>query len=174
MSAKGKVQSILIVDDSPSIINFLNASLADYGYETLTATNGKIAVAEAINHKPDLILLDINMPEMDGYEACRILKSDLRTKEIPIIFISTQNEKFNRLRAFEVGAIDYIAKPILIEETLARVGVHLKLRCKMAQLEEFNNAMVDREMRIIELKNEVNEIASKYGENRPYPEVWED
>lgn len=174
MSTEIKSQSILIVDDSVSILGYLSASLKDHGYEIYTATNGSLAVEVAIDKIPDLILLDINMPEMDGYEACRALKNDKRTKEIPVVFISIQEDKLNKLKAFEVGAIDYITKPIIIEETLARVGVHLKLSSKIAELEEFNKIMVDREMRIIELKNEVNELALKLGSKGPYPEVWDD
>lgn len=174
MSTENKSQSILIVDDNISILSFLSASLRDHGYDIITAANGSLAVEAARDNMPDLILLDINMPEMDGYEACKIIKSDKHTKEIPIIFISTQGEKFNKLKAFEVGAIDYITKPILIEETLARVSVHLNLSSKIAELEEFNKIMVDREMRIIELKNEINEFALKLGEKSPYPEVWND
>jgi len=166
--------TVLIADDNPNNLKVLSDMLISFGYEVRVAVNGKTAVESAKAELPDMILMDIHMPEMNGYEACIKLKSSSKTKEVPIIFVSAVNEEFNKVKAFEMGAVDYLTKPLQIEETRARVKVHLDLRRKILELEEFNRVMVNREMRIIELKNEVNRLADKLGEKTPYPEVWDD
>lgn len=173
MSNDYSAQLILIADDNPNNLKVLSETLNSFGYNVSVAINGKAAVESAKVQPPDLILLDVHMPEMDGYEACKALKSDNKTKEIPVIFISSLDEQFNKVKAFEVGAVDYITKPIQIDETRARVDVHMQLNNKMQELDKFNKVMVDREMRIIELKEEINKLSSQLGKNIPYPEVWE-
>ena len=113
---------------------------------------------------PDLILLDIHMPEMDGYEACRQLKSDSRTRHIPVLFVSAMNEEFNKLKAFEAGAVDYITKPLMIEEARARINVHLELQRRLQE-----NEASHKEVAV--LKKEVNSLAEELGRSIPYPEV---
>ncbi len=164
--------SILIADDNPNNLKILSETLTGFGYDIRVAMDGKAAVESAFTIVPDMILLDIHMPEMDGYEACRILKKDIRTKDVPVIFISALNEQFNKIKAFNYGAVDYLTKPIQMEETKARVEIHLELRQNIKELKEFNKIMLDREMRNIELKKEVNTLASELGKEAPYPEIW--
>ncbi len=173
MGGKEKL-SILIADDNPNNLKVLSETLIEFGYHVRVAMDGKAAVDSAFAEAPDMILLDIYMPEMDGYEACVMLKNDLRTKDVPIIFISALDEQFNKIKAFRYGAVDYLTKPIQIEETKARVEVHLTLRQKIKELQEFNKIMLEREMRNIELKKEVNKLASELGKETPYPEIWEE
>lgn len=172
MSIHDKKSTILIADDNPNNLKVLSETLTEFGYNIRVAMDGKAAVKSALAEVPDMILLDIHMPEMDGYEACKKLKKESRTKEVPIIFISALNESFNRIKAFDYGAVDYLTKPIQTEETKARVAVHLKLRQKIKELETFNKIMLDREMRVIELKKEVNELITATGKEAPYPEIW--
>lgn len=167
-------KSILIADDNPNNLKVLSETLMKFGYDVRIAMDGKAAVESALTKVPDMILLDIHMPEMDGYEACSVLKKDPRTKDIPVIFISALNEQFNKIKAFKHGAVDYLTKPIQMEETKARVEVHLELHQKIIELEEFNKIMLDREMRNIELKTEVNELASQLEIEIPYPEIWKE
>ncbi|MEX0322961.1 MAG: response regulator [Puniceicoccaceae bacterium] len=163
--------SILIADDNLENLKVLSTALIGFGYEVRIATNGRKALESAFIKAPDLILLDIHMPELDGYETCREFKKDLRTRDIPIIFVSALDEPFNKVKAFRQGAIDYLTKPIEMEEVRARVEVHLLLRQKIKELEDFNRIMVEREMRMIELKNEVNALSRELGRHEPYPEA---
>ena len=120
--------TILVVDDTPDNITLLCSLLGEI-YRNKVATNGKraIAIAEAEPH-PDLILLDIMMPEMDGYEVCRYLKSQESTRNIPIIFLTAKTQEGDETRGFELGAVDYITKPITPAILLARVSTHLALQ----------------------------------------------
>jgi PleD family two-component response regulator len=102
------------------------------------ANNGRRALTAAKKEHPDLILLDVVMPEMDGYEVCEQLKADERTANIPIVFISSLNETFNKVRAFSTGAVDYITKPFQVEEVLARVTTHITIRNQQKLLEAHN------------------------------------
>ena len=167
-------QTILIADDNPKNLNLLTAVLQSFGHEVRSVINGLEAVESARAEPPDLILLDIMMPVMDGYEACRLLKVNKLTKDIPVIFVSALDESFNKVKGFKLGAVDYLTKPLQMEEARSRVQVHLDLRRRIRELEEFNKIMLDREMRLIELKKEVNEMAKECGRPRPYDEVWND
>jgi len=120
--------SVVIVDDTPENIRLLAQILGEQGYRVRSAPNGERALATVQKECPDLILLDIVMPDMDGFEVCRNLKADSRLKDIPVIFISALNEVFDKVTAFSVGAVDYITKPFQIEEVLARVQTHLSLQ----------------------------------------------
>jgi CheY-like chemotaxis protein len=169
-----KKKTILIADDNPNNLKVLSEYMTEFGYDVRVAIDGKAAVESARAQIPDMILLDIHMPGMDGYEACKILKRDPRTKDTPVIFVSALNEQFNKLKAFECGAVDYLTKPIQLEETKARVKVHLDLQEKIKELEQFNKIMLAREMRVVELKNEVNSLAAQLGKEVPYPEIWKE
>jgi two-component sensor histidine kinase len=118
---------ILIVDDTPANLELLGGMLKQKGYKVRAALNGNLALQAARNLPPDLILLDVNMPGMDGYEVCRYLKSDSTLHTIPVIFISAYNETPDKLRAFSSGGVDYITKPFQLDEVLARVDIHLQL-----------------------------------------------
>jgi serine phosphatase RsbU (regulator of sigma subunit) len=130
--------NILVVDDTPANLRLLSGMLADQGYKVRPVINGQMALTAAQAASPDLILLDINMPEMNGYEVCERLKADGRTREIPIIFISALDAIEDKVKAFNVGGVDYVTKPFQFEEVLARVETHLALRKLQRQLQEAN------------------------------------
>ena len=123
-----KVPNILIVDDTPANVLLLVRMLTERGYNPRPVLSGKLALQAARAEPPDLILLDIAMPEMNGYEVCELLKADEALKEIPIIFISALNETIDKVKAFRVGGVDYVTKPFQFEEVYARVQTHLQLR----------------------------------------------
>ena len=118
---------ILIVDDTPVNLNVLSAILGKRGYRVRPAISGALAIKAAQKAAPDLILLDVQMPGMDGYEVCRQLKSDAQTRDIPVVFISALDDVLDKVEAFQVGGADYITKPFQIEEVLARVENQLAL-----------------------------------------------
>ncbi|MFA5181550.1 MAG: response regulator [Syntrophales bacterium] len=121
-------QIILVVDDTPENLSLITSLLKDF-YRVKIATNGTKALQIAVsNEPPDLILLDIMMPEMDGYEVCRHLKSDSQTAEIPVIFLTAKSEIEDELKGFDLGAVDFITKPISPPIVLARVRTHLRLK----------------------------------------------
>ncbi|MFH2140459.1 MAG: HD domain-containing phosphohydrolase [Pseudomonadota bacterium] len=124
MSGKGK---ILAVDDTPASLRLLTDLLKSEGYEVLSAINGELALHAASNTPPDLILLDIRMPNMDGYEVCRRLKADSALNDVPVIFVSAASETDEKLMGFKVGAVDYVTKPYQRDELLARVNTHMEL-----------------------------------------------
>jgi two-component system sensor histidine kinase/response regulator len=135
-TSSGQVPSILVVDDTPANLHLLAGMLKDRGYKARPVPSGKLALQAAKSDPPDLILLDITMPEMNGYEVCRRLKADEHLKEIPIIFISALNETMDKVTAFGVGGVDYVAKPFQFEEVEARVKTHLQLRRQQRELQE--------------------------------------
>lgn len=120
--------NILIVDDIPDNIRLLATILTERGYEVGKARNGQMALMSVKTDPPDLILLDINMPNMNGYEVCQHLKSDDQTQHIPVIFISALDEVWDKVKAFNVGGVDYITKPFHDEEVLARVANQLQIQ----------------------------------------------
>lgn len=129
-------QTVLIVDDAEETIAMIRDLLKDL-YRVKVATNGKDALRIAFSGEPpDLILLDIMMPEMDGYEVCGILKGDSQTADIPIIFLTALMDEENELKGLNMGAVDYITKPISPPVVLARVRTHLKMRRMTQYLKE--------------------------------------
>lgn len=126
---------ILIVDDTPNNLRLLSDMLSDRGYEVRKAIDGQMALTSAQVEPPDLILLDIVMPEIDGYGVCQALKSDPKTSHIPVIFLSALDDPLDKVKAFQVGGIDYITKPFQIEEVLARVHSQLTIRYLTQNLE---------------------------------------
>src|SRR5262249_39771080 len=116
---------ILVVDDTPANIQSVSAILKEHGYQISVATNGKQALAVLERVRPDLILLDVLMPEMDGFETCRQLKSTEAWKDIPVIFLTGQTDLEHIVNGFELGAMDYVAKPFHAHELLARVNTHV-------------------------------------------------
>jgi formate hydrogenlyase transcriptional activator len=120
--------TVLVVDDEPLNVDLLEQELGAGGYRTASASSGEEAVALAARTQPDLILLDVVMPGIDGYEACRRLKASEATRAIPVIFLTALTETFEKVRAFREGAVDYVTKPFQTEELLARVGTHIALR----------------------------------------------
>jgi two-component system, NtrC family, sensor kinase len=130
--------NILVVDDTPENLRLLSGILSEKGYQVRPVPNGKLALSAAQSIPPDLVLLDIMMPEIDGYEVCQRLKASEVTKNIPVIFISAINDVMDKVKAFEVGGVDYITKPFQVEEVLARIETHLKICSLQNSLQEKN------------------------------------
>jgi signal transduction histidine kinase len=130
--------NILVVDDTPDNLRLLSAMLTTQGYEVRKALNGKMALNACKINLPDLILLDINMPDMDGYEVCQQLKADETTKVVPVIFISALDDVLDKVKAFDVGASDYITKPFHTAEVISRIENQIDLRSLQVQLHKKN------------------------------------
>lgn len=128
--------SVLIVDDTPENLEVLSDMLKARGCETRPVPSGRLALMAADAEPPDLILLDINMPEMDGYEVCKLLKENTRLQDIPVIFISAYSDTLDKVKAFSLGAVDYVTKPFQEEEVVARVQAQLQLRRYNVHLEQ--------------------------------------
>ena len=129
-------ETILIVDDVPANVSFLYQFLIRENFKVLLAQNGKGAIQKAVDAKPDLILLDIMMPGMDGFEVCQALKNREDTRDIPIIFMTALAETVDKVKGLSLGAVDYIAKPVQHEEVLARIATQLNLRQLQRELKE--------------------------------------
>lgn len=168
-----KTGDILIVDDTLDNLRLLSAMLAEQGYDVRSVTNGATALMGIRAQAPDLILLDINMPGMNGYEVCRQLKADPATCEIPVIFISALNEVFDKVKAFSVGGVDYIAKPFQVEEVMVRIENQLKLKRLQAQLQSQNARLQQAEVELRQaleqeqaLNQRIEEMATLEERNR--------
>ena len=138
MLTKTEDNTILVVDDNPDNLRLLSGILSEHHYKIRLAPNGERALATVRKEAPGLILLDIMMPVLNGFEVCRQLKQDKETAGIPIIFISALNETIEKVKAFSLGGVDYITKPFKSEEVLARVNTHLTLRFLQLELEAKN------------------------------------
>jgi len=133
--------SVLVVDDTPNNLRLLSELLSDRGYEVRAVIDGSMAIKAAQMRPPDIILLDIKMPGMDGYQVCQVLKQDPRTANTPVIFLSAFNESVDRARAFQAGGADYINKPIQIEEVLIRLEIHLSRQAWQRQAQRATAAL---------------------------------
>lgn len=138
-SEQGK---ILIVDDKPDNLRLLSQILIKQGYEVRKAINGSTALMGVEKFTPDLILLDINMPGMDGYEVCKKLKSNRQTRQITVIFLSASDKVMDKVQAFEVGGVDYITKPFQVPEVLARVETQIKIKRFNQMRETLSRAII--------------------------------
>lgn len=147
-------QRVMVIDDTPANLGLLEDMLVSNGFEVAAFPQGSMALKAAAQQPPDLILLDIMMPEMDGYEVCRRLKAEASTRNIPVIFISALDATENKLRAFTDGGVDYVTKPLQQEEVLARVKTHLQLREMQRELERHN---VDLENLVAEKIREITD-----------------
>ncbi len=147
--AKALKESVLIVDDTPANLRLLTQMLTTHGYKVRPVTEGGQALVSAKATPPDLILLDIMMPNMNGYEVCEHLKADERTRDIPIIFLSALGETQDKIKAFTVGGVDYITKPFQAQEVLARVKTHIALR----------KLQIDLQRRVVELQAFAHTVA---------------
>ncbi len=127
--------SVLIVDDLPNNVRLLSIMLTEKGYQVRKAINGQMALNTVRSLIPDLILLDINMPDLNGYQVCEQLKADEKTREIPVIFISALDDVFDKVKAFQVGGVDYISKPFQGEEVMARIENQLTICRQKKQLQ---------------------------------------
>ncbi|MDH3972942.1 MAG: response regulator [Deltaproteobacteria bacterium] len=156
---------IIVVDDTPSDLHTLIDMLREEGYHVRGAVNGELALQAVKQKLPDLILLDIRMPDCNGFEVCRVLKADERSRHVPVIFVTILEDLKDRLLGFEVGAVDYIPKPIHQEEVVARVNAHLTIHFLQKQLKKTNadleQIVADRTKALTEtneaLKSEIEE-----------------
>lgn len=155
---------VLIADDIPSNVGFISNLLENEEYEVLIATNGVQAYEVATKNLPDLILLDIAMPEMDGYEVCSLLKAEPKTAETPIIFLTAKVEYADIVKGFEVGAVDYVLKPFNSLELLSRVKTHLDLKSKTEQLKSMNLVLEEKVQERTQQLTESNKQLSKLNE----------
>jgi adenylate cyclase len=142
---------ILVVDDTLVNLRILSEMLAAQGYKVRPVTSGPQALQAAIAAPPDLVLLDINMPGMTGYDVCQQLKAHSHTRDVPVIFMSARDEVLDKIRAFEVGGVDYVTKPFHLEELLARVATHVSLRALQRQLQDSARALAEEKRRSDEL-----------------------
>jgi DNA-binding response OmpR family regulator len=133
MTDKGR---ILAVDDTPASLRLLTDLLQDEGYEVRSAIGGELALHAALSNPPELVLLDIRMPGMDGYEVCRRLKADPATRDVPVIFVSAVTETDEKVQGFGLGAVDFVTKPYQRDELMARVRTHLELHRLRHHLED--------------------------------------
>jgi diguanylate cyclase (GGDEF)-like protein len=154
-------QSIVIVDDMPDNLRLLVGILRERGYKVRPAPSGIRALATVRKEPPELVLLDIMMPGMDGYEVCRQLKEDKLTRDIPVIFLSALNEVFDKVKAFKAGGVDYISKPFQVEEVLARVKTHLMLRVQQKALAAQNEELLKKNVLITEQSKELKILATR-------------
>jgi two-component system, sensor histidine kinase and response regulator len=129
-------ETILIVDDTPANLSVLADFLSQAGYSLMVAEDGEDALAQTARTLPDLVLLDVMMPGLDGFETCRRLKAAERTRDLPVIFMTALTDTAEKLRAFEAGAVDYVTKPIQHEEALARIATHLTIRRLRHELQQ--------------------------------------
>jgi two-component system, sensor histidine kinase and response regulator len=145
---------IVIVDDNPANLKLLEDMLLERGYEVRSFPIGRLALAAIMNNPPDLILLDINMPEMNGYEVCQRIRATQDLADIPIVFLSALNDIQDKVKGFQSGGVDYISKPFQLEEVHARVETHLKLhklqQALKAQNEHLEEAVAQRTRELVE------------------------
>jgi two-component system sensor histidine kinase/response regulator len=145
--------NILIVDDAPLSLRLLSQMLVDEGYQVKTAIDGMQALEAVQKTSFDLILLDIMMPEMNGFQVCERLKEDERTRDVPIIFLSVLGETKDKINAFTIGGMDYVTKPFHVKEVLARIGTHVALRNLQKQLQQANRKL-ERQVEELKARNE--------------------
>lgn len=148
--------NILLVDDTPDNLRLLSTMLTEQGYEVRSVINGAMALMGVQAEPPDLILLDINMPQMNGYEVCQQLKAGDRTREIPVIFISALEDVLDKVKAFAVGGVDYITKPFHVEEVLARLENQLTI-CRLQKQLKSQNAQLQQQMLELQELNSLKE-----------------
>ncbi len=149
---------VLVIDDVAQNLQVLNASLAEHGYRVAAAKSGEQAFKALERIQPDLILLDIMMPDMDGYEVCERLKSNRRTKNIPVIFLTAKSESTDLIKGFESGGVDYIIKPFQTPELIARVKTHTELKRNRDLILEYSLQIKDRATELERLNDEKNQF----------------
>lgn len=151
--------TILLVDDNPTNLRVLSEAMSDSGWTILVATDGASAISQVEYALPDLILLDVMMPGIDGFQTCYLLKENPKTSDIPVIFMTALSDVVDKVKGLKLGAVDYITKPFQQEEVLARVAIHLKLRFLNQKLIEQNQLLEQRvEERTVELKQAMQEL----------------
>lgn len=159
--------TIFVVDDNPKNLALLSGILQEAGYEVLAANSGRRALQLIARARPEVVLLDIQMPEMDGYEVCTQLKADEATSAIPVIFISALEDVFDKVRAFETGGVDYVTKPFEAEEVLARVESQLKIFRLQRELERRNSELQRLYDEVVRAQRKTGVVFSALAETLP-------
>lgn len=152
---------ILVVDDTPTNIDVLRHIFIDEGFEISIAMNGETALTLVEKSRPDLILLDVMMPGMDGFEICERLKANSRTRDIPVIFVTAKTEVEDIVRGFQVGSVDYITKPFKSEEVLSRVQTHLKIERLIQEKESLNKQLLRQNDELVASQNQYRIMLEK-------------
>lgn len=137
----GPTHTVLAVDDIPANLELLTSMLDEEGYHVLAARNGAEALSVALQAEPDLILLDVNLPDLDGYEVCRRLKQEPRLSEVPVLFVSAMRDPSDKLQAFAAGGVDYVTKPFHLDEVRARISTQIALRTTRLELQRANQEL---------------------------------
>lgn len=167
ISTPEKEISILVVDDVADNLQILATTLSKQGYQVRCAKNGSTAIRGANTIHPDLIILDIKMPDLDGYQVCQKLKANKQTCDIPVIFLSALDDVLDKVKAFEVGGVDYISKPIQVKEVLVRVKNQISLQIANAKINELNQELERRVyQRTLELKTVVKKLRREINERQ--------
>lgn len=161
--------TILVVDDAPDNLRLLVKLLKQRNYGVRPVPNGALALRAAAEDPPDLVLLDVNMPEMDGYEVCRRLKADPDLRDVPVIFLSAALEPLDKVRAFGAGGVDYVTKPFQIDEMAARIDTHLKLRALRMQLLARNRDLQTTNEKLEELERVRDQLTQMIGHDMRSP-----
>lgn len=152
---------VMIVDDTPANIDVLRRILSEDGFEISIAMSGEAALSLVEKNRPDLILLDVMMPGIDGFETCGKLKANPATKDIPVIFVTAKTEVEDIVHGFKVGGVDYIAKPFKREEVVSRVQTHLKIEQLIQEKENLNKKLQDQNNELVESQNQYRVILEK-------------
>lgn len=170
--AETKKRTLLIIDDNITNLKVAVEYLQAYSFEILTARNGETGLERAQLAQPDLILLDVQMPGIDGFETCRRLKANPTTATTPVIFMTVHSETEHKVRGLEAGAVDYVTKPLEAAEVLARVNIHLKLRALQEQLQQANSGLEDRvRERTAALAQEIDQRKQQQAEKEELLEI---
>lgn len=145
---------ILVADDNPNNLQVASSMLAECGWQVRVAVDGEATLKSIHMQAPDLVLLDIHMPKLNGYDVCRALKADSKTAHIPVIFATAVSEGFNKQKCFELGGEDYITKPLQLEELRARIGIHIEVASYKRQLQ-------DSQAQISQLKQQLTGVSGE-------------
>lgn len=141
--AQKPIPTVLVVDDNPKNVQIIALLLRDLKYKIIIAVNGKSAIDLVERARPDLILMDVMMPGMDGFEACQIIKTKPENENIPVIFLTALSEKVNIVKGFDAGGVDYITKPFNKEELISRIKTHLELKFTRDEMQQMTNHLVE-------------------------------
>ncbi|MCK4704122.1 MAG: response regulator, partial [Gammaproteobacteria bacterium] len=153
-------KEILIVDDTPNNLRLLSSILTEHGYKVRLAPNGSLALASIKKKAPDLILLDVLMPDINGYEICQQLKAGEQYRDIPVLFISALQEVTDKTQAFKVGGVDFITKPFNESEVIARVKAHVDLKISRDELLKTTEELEASNLKLIQTQEELIKLAS--------------
>lgn len=163
--------SILLVDDSPDELRLLSDMLRAGRFRLIVAGDGRQGYQRAVSRQPDLILMDVSMPDLDGFTACRLLKADPATRHIPVIFLTAKNAPEERLHGFRLGGVDYVSKPFLAEEVIARIRIHLNCLPQQAAKQRLEASGEARRPDEVLVRAAVQLIQDRLEDLPPLPEL---